>query len=303
VRQAVAARVADNVMVLSEATVAYVRLVVVDSAAFSRLLAGTPLPDAPQLGRLAPKPEAGARPPALLRSADGALARPTNLTVRWDDTPIELTPVGTAPAVGDGEGNVLVVDAATFAAAGADAPANTVWAIGPGAPAAATAVAGSGDVVTLRADALAARRSAPLAAGLLLLANTSVGVLLLWGLLGVLLGAAAGAPARGETLARLRTLGLRPEESRRVAAGELLPPVLVGGLGGLALGVLLAHASLGLLALRLLTGQATDPALVLPWVSVLPVLLLAVAVLVVVGVESSLRRRERLGQVLRAGNP
>jgi hypothetical protein len=37
-------------------------------------------------------------------------------------------------------------------------------------------------------------------------------------------------------------------------------------------------------------------------VSVVPVVLLVAAVAVVVEVESSLRRRERLGEVLRAGN-
>jgi putative ABC transport system permease protein len=156
--------------------------------------------------------------------------------------------------------------------------------------------------VILRQDVLAARRSAPLAAGLLHLAYASAGVLLLLGLLGVALGAAASGPDRGEMLARLRTLGLRPGESRRVAAGELLPPVIVGAAGGLALGVLLARGSIGLLALHRLTGQTTDPVVVVPWVSVVPVVLLVLAVGVVVEVESSLRRRERLGQVLRAGN-
>jgi putative ABC transport system permease protein len=298
VRQAVAARVSDNVPVLTGTTRTYARLVVVDAAAFSRLLAGTPLPDAPQLSRLKP---AGGPVPALLRSADGVLRPGKGLAVRWNDTTIGLTAVGTAPAVGDGEGNIVIVDASAFAAAGAVATANTVWVLGPGATQAVTAVRGSGDV-TVRQEVLAARRAAPLAAGLLHLAYASAGVLLLLGLLGVALGAAASAPGRGETLARLRTLGLRPRESRQVAAGELLPPVVVGVLGGLAIGVLLAHASLGLLALRMLTGQSTDPVLVVPWVTLAVVAVLFVAsVGGVVAVESSLRRRERLGEVLRAG--
>jgi putative ABC transport system permease protein len=156
--------------------------------------------------------------------------------------------------------------------------------------------------VTLREDVEEMRRSAPLAAGLLHLAYASTGILLLFGLLSVALGAAASAPARGETLARLRTLGLRARESRQVAAGELLPPVAFGVIGGLALGVLLVHASLGLLALRLLTGQSADPALVVPVLALVPAALLLLTVAVVVGVESSLHRRERLGQILRAGN-
>jgi hypothetical protein len=82
-------------------------------------------------------------------------------------------------------------------------------------------------------------------------------------------------------------------------AGELLPPVAFGGLGvlgGLALGVLLVHASLGLLALRLLTGQPADPALVVPVLVLVPAAMLLLTVAVVVVVESSLHRRERLGR-------
>ena len=65
-------------------------------------------------------------------------------------------------------------------------------------------------------------------------------MLLALGLLGFALGAAAGAPERWQTLTRLRTLGLRPRDARRVAAGELLPPVLLAAVGGPLLGVLLA---------------------------------------------------------------
>jgi putative ABC transport system permease protein len=313
VRQALAARITDNVPVLSGTTRSFARLVVVDAAAFQRLLAGTPLPDAPQLARLtaagtqATGGAKGGPVRALLRSSDQSLRQATTLAVTGDDIKVTVTPVGPAPAVGDGDGNLLIVDASSFAAAGAPTTPNTVWLVGPRAADTAVAAAaslgtGSGAVVTLRRDVLASRRSAPLAAGLLHLANASTAALTLLGLLGVLLGAAASAPARGETLARLRTLGLRPRETRRVAVGELLPPVLIGAVGGLLVGVVLAHATLGSLALRLLTGQTTDPALVVPWVSAVPVALLVLAVAVVVQVESSIRRRERLGQVLRAGN-
>lgn len=86
-----------------------------------------------------------------------------------------------------------------------------------------------------------------------------------------------------------------------MAVGELLPPVLAGAAGGIAVGVALAYASVGLLDLRLLTGGRTDPALVLPPLTLVPVALLAGVVAAVVGMESAGRRRERLGLVLRAG--
>jgi putative ABC transport system permease protein len=301
VSRALAARVEDNVQVSSDTTLGYVRLVVVDAKAYQQLLASTPLPDAPQLSRLA---ATGKPAPALLRSSDPAIQQGKQLAVRWNEQTIELSRAGTAPTVGGGEGNVLIVDAAAFAAAGAKAAPNTVWVVGSGAAEAAAAAADRQDdaVVTLRESVFEERRSAPLSAGLLHLAYASTGILLLFGFLSVALGAAVSAPARGETLARLRTLGLRSRESRQVAVGELLPPVAFGALGGLALGVLLAHASLGLLALRLLTGQVSDPALAVPVLVLVPAALLMLVVVVVVGAESSLHRRERLGQILRAGN-
>ncbi|MEZ7125737.1 FtsX-like permease family protein [Nonomuraea sp. AD125B] len=141
----------------------------------------------------------------------------------------------------------------------------------------------------------------PLASGLLRLAWVSAVTLPVLGLLGLALGTAAGAPERWQTLTRLRTLGLRPREARWVAAGELLPPVLVAAVGGPLLGVLLARLTFGSLALRLLTGD--DPAPAVPWwaLGLVAVVFLA-AVAVVVPVESALRRRRRLSEVLRAGD-
>jgi putative ABC transport system permease protein len=302
VSQVVSARVTDNVTLQSAASTTFVRLVLVDPAAFERLLEATPLPDTPQLDQL--KGQVGSRMPALLSTTDGFARSGSDLTLQWRQKPIPVTEVGPAPPVGAGDGNVMIVNAAAFAAIGLEAAPNTVWVLGPRARAATIDVVGADAAgqVTGRSEVLATQREAPLPDGLFRLALASIAVLLLFGLLSVGLGAAGGAPARGEMLARLRTLGLQPGQARRVALGELLPPVVVGALGGLLIGVILARASLGRLALRLITGQATDPTLVVPWVSLVPVLLLGVAVAVVVGVESSLRRRERLGQILRAGN-
>lgn len=300
VRRAVAGRLADNVRVQVGAATGSARLLVVDSAAYEALLADTPLPQAPQLALLR-RSTTGSPPPALLRTSDPALLGGTGLTIRWEGAIVALTRVAVAPALGDGREDVVVVDAAAFAIAGAVAEPDTVWATGPGAAAALTAVSGTDGSVLVRAEVLHDRRSAPLSHGLLRLAYASAGVLLVLGLLGIVLGASASGPARAQTLARLRTLGLRPSEARRVIVGELVPPVLVAGAGGLALGVLVARACLGPLALRLRTGQVVDPALVVPWIVVVPVIVLLAAVVLVGEFESSVRRRERLGQVLRVG--
>ncbi|MEU7777664.1 FtsX-like permease family protein [Micromonospora parva] len=301
VQQVVVAQVTDSARVFAESTLFTPRLVVVDAAAFQRLLATTPLPDAPALARLsAPAPTPG-DVPALVLSNDSELRTGARLQLPRDDAPaIRLAAVGTAPAVG-GAGDVVVVDATALAAAGLPAVANTVWVTGPGA---ARAVSNSGvaaDVV-LRADVLRAQRVAPLTAGLLRLAWTAAAVLVTLGLLGLLLAAAAGTSERWHTLVRLRTLGLRPRDARWVAAGELLPPVVVTAGYGPLLGALLARLTLGPLDLRVLTGQPGDPATVLPWwlLGLVGVVLLAVAA-TVVPVESALRRRDRLSEVLRAG--
>ncbi|MEE6262814.1 ABC transporter permease [Plantactinospora sonchi] len=301
VGQVVVAQVTDSAHVFADSTLLAPRLVIVDAAAFQRLLAATPLPDAPALARLAAPGPGSGDVPALVRSSDGSLRTGSRLQLPRDDAPaIRLAAVGTAPSVG-GATDIVIVDATALAAAGLPAVPNTVWVTGPGA---AQAVSGSGvaaDVV-LRADVLRAQRAAPLTAGLLRLAWTAAVALLALGLLGLALAAAAGAAERWQTLTRLRTLGLRPRDARWVAAGELLPPVVVAAVCGPLLGALLARLTLGPLDLRLLTGQAAAPAAVLPWwmLGLVSVVLLAGAA-TVVPVESALRRRDRLGEVLRAG--
>ncbi|MBF8185642.1 ABC transporter permease [Nonomuraea sp. K274] len=299
VRQAVAAQVSDRARVVADSLIVTSRLVIVDASAFQRLLASTPLPDAPALTRLAASGHGDV--PALVRSSDGGLRPGMRLELLRDGAPaIQLTTVGTAPAVGDA-GDVVLVDAATVAAAGMPAVPNTVWVTGSGAARAVTANAVGADTVLLT-DVLRARRTAPLTSGLLRLAWASAATLLALGLLGLALGAAASAPERWQTLSRLRTLGLRPRDARWVAAAELLPPVAVVAVVGPLLGVLLARLTLDSLALRLLTGQVADPALVTPWWLLGPVtVVLPAAVAVVVPVESALRRRRRLSEVLRAG--
>jgi putative ABC transport system permease protein len=147
------------------------------------------------------------------------------------------------------------------------------------------------------------RRTAPLTSGVMGLAGAAGAVLLGLGLLGFALSAAAGSPDRWLTITRLRTLGLRSRDARWIAAGELLPPLLVTAVLGSLLGVLLARLTLGPFGLRLLTGQADPPAIVVPWALVgLVTAAFLVAVAMAVPVESALRRRRKLGEVLRAGD-
>jgi putative ABC transport system permease protein len=305
-----------------------VRVLAVDPVPYGELLARTPFGSAPELALLARASDAAATRtgvgplPALV---SGPLLR-TAPSLRWRDVTIDLEPVGEAPALpalqpdGTPATVTVVVDRAALtavvravAAARADqtgsptvdadepvADPDTVWAVGPGASTVArTAAAKVGAHELSRAQWLADRRSDPLSDGLLLL--LALAAVLSAGLAAtvVVLDAAASAPGRARSLATARVLGLRGRAAARVAAGELLPPALVAAVGGVLVGAALVGALVGPLALRLVTGQTGDPAVVLAWWAVAPVGLVAVTVLVVVAVESSARRRERLGQVLR----
>jgi putative ABC transport system permease protein len=298
VRHVVTAQISDGTpMVVGDASRPS-RLVIVDSAAYRELLADTPLPAPPA----DPTSAAGSDAiPALVRSADGKVAVGDRLKLARDGAPaLQFIAVGAAPAI-DGAEDVVLVDAAAMTAAGATVTSNTIWVTGSGAVSAARTHADAADVVA-RTDVERDRRDAPLVTGLLRLAWASAGTLLALGLLGFALGAASGAPERWQTLSRLRTLGLRTGESRRVAAAELLPLALIAAVGGPLLGVLLAYLTLGPLALRLLTSQPDSPALIPPWAEIMVIALAFPAmVAAVVAVESAVRRRRRLGEVLRVG--
>lgn len=305
-----------------------VRVLAVDPATYGAMLDRTPFGAAAELDVLASASQAvptRATPGPLPALVAGDLAG-TRPSLRWGDVTIDLRPVGRVPALPAAEpdgtpaaATVLVDRAALTAVVTAVAAArdertgtapvragqavadpNTVWVVGPGAtPAARTATAGSGDPVLTRAQWIADRRSDPLVAGLLALVGLVAAACAGLAVLVVVLGAAASAPGRGRSLATARVLGLRRRAAARVAGGELAPPSLVAALGGTVMGVLLAGAIVAPLALRLVTGQSTDPGVVVPWWVLVPLVLLAATVLVVVGVESVARRRETLGEVLR----
>ncbi|GAA0579960.1 FtsX-like permease family protein [Paractinoplanes ferrugineus] len=302
VTRAVPAQVIDGVRVIADGNSLTPSLVIVDAAQFRRLLAATPLPDAPGLNGLT-------GPRALVRAGDGSLHPGQTLQLRLpndkvvlgnsaDSTVYPLTAVGTAPIVGSAT-DVIVVDAS----AGLPYHPDTIWATGPGA-AAAVKMLGLGGHVEVRSEVLSDRRSLPLNAGLAALDWAAAATLLLLGLLSFALAAAASAPSRWETLARLRTLGLRPRDAHRVAAAELQPPALVAAVCGPLLALLLIKLTFAPLALRTLTGQLSDPAITLPWwLPVVTTALLLATLAVVVAAESTVRRRLRLSDVLRVGGP
>jgi putative ABC transport system permease protein len=300
VRAVVAARVEDEVRATSRTSADTVRLVAVDASAFEHLLALSALPDSPGLDRLSSARDDAV--PALLLGGPPGLR--DGLTVSdAAGRAIPLSVVGTAPRVQDAVDPVVVVDAATFARAGGASAPNTVWAVGPGAAAAVQAAAGRGAAVVVYADALAARRHAPLAAGLVRLAVASSALLLLFAVLGVVIGAAREADPRAESLGRLRSLGLRDRQLWGLVAGELMAPVLVGTVAGLVLGLTAALTMFDRLALERITDTAGPPGISVPAWVLLVGLALVVTVLALAQAEWTRLRRVGLGQLLRGGPP
>jgi putative ABC transport system permease protein len=288
--------------VSSVSTGASVRLVVVDAGAYERLLAASDLPDAPQLERLTATGGEDAPVPALLLGGPPGLENGPHL--RWGDVDVTLDVVGEAPRVGATTDPVVVVDAAAFAAAGAVADPDTIWAVGQGAPEAirSAAEADPADTVETYDAVLGTLRDAPLPASLVHLALAASLLLMLLAGLGVLLGAAVDAPARATALGRLRSLGLADRELRRVLAGELLVPVLASVLTGLVVGVATAWATFGLLGLEEVTGQSETPQLVVPLWLGLAALALPLVALVLAARQSNRIRHTNLAQLLRSGD-
>ena len=299
VRRVATARVTDGVVASAGPTSEVVRLVVLDAGAYAALLADTPYP-APQLLRLTSS--SGDRVPALL--SGGAAGLSDGPTVAGVEARVGLRVVGRAPAVLTGSGPVVVVDAAAFGRAGGEAEPGVVWASGPGAGKALAGVAtdaGAAEPVLVRSAVLEQRRSNPLVTGLLGVAAAAGALVVLLGALGVVLAVAMGAPSRLASLARLRTLGLDAASVRRVLLGTLVPPVVLAGLGGLALGAGGAAYLVGLLDLALLTGQVGGTRVVVPWWVVLAPAPVLVAVVVVALREATARGRVSLGAALRVG--
>ncbi|MEV6978940.1 hypothetical protein AB0N76_36285, partial [Kitasatospora sp. NPDC093806] len=154
------------------------------------------------------------------------------------------------------------------------------------------------------ADALtAALAGDPLqqAAARLFLATTAgAGV---FALLAVLLTLLRAAPDRAATLARLRTMGLRPRQGLALILAETLPQTLLAATGG-AGAALAAVTLLGpALDLSALLGTRIPPGLPLTPAAVLPPTL-ALTALVVTGIlaEALLTGRRHIATDLRAGD-
>jgi putative ABC transport system permease protein len=201
---------------------------------------------------------------------------------------------------------VAVLDRAAFAsAAAADIPPSTAWVDGPGAVAAvqdAGLADAPGVTVTERSVWLENWQTSPLNAGLLALLVATGLVLAGYAALSLVLTVVATSRERGRTLSALRTLGLDARTARAMTFGELAPLAIAAVVAGTAIGIGVPWLLTGALGLDLLTGDPAATTLQVTWVPIVgAAAVVLVALLVAVAVESAVRRRDRLGEVLRVG--
>ncbi|MGC5167245.1 FtsX-like permease family protein [Luteimicrobium sp. DT211] len=228
-----------------------------------------------------------------------------------DIVPVVPTP-GAAPPSADG---IVLVDRATFErvdepddASGdpASSTITTVWVDGPGSAAAVHATgldARAGLRVTTSTGWVEATRTAPLNEALVaLLVGTGL-ALALFAAMALVLTVVATSGERGRTVAVLRTVGLDARTARAMTFGELAPLAVAALVAGTLIGVAvpgLLTRSLGLDVATGLPGAVVS--LAVSWVPLaLAAAVVGVSLVAAVHVESAVRRRDRLGEVLRVG--
>jgi len=296
-------------------------VVVVDSAALAQVRAARGLPVDPGLAELGDASDD--RVPALVSAdllarvdtTDGGhlqvLADHVGLDVRGattltSDTGAPPADARAAHATVTADDGVVVVDGAVLAAVATRAPAPTrAWVSGPGAQQAVDdlRLADLPGVTVTTADGWwHAWTRAPLPTALTTLLLAAVGMLAALAVVALALVVVATSGERGQTLSTLRTLGLDARTARWATLGELAPLVVGGLVGGATIGLALPLLIGDALGLAWVTAAPGDVPVTLTW---WPLLLAAAALVVALGVavavEEAVRRRERLGDVLRVG--
>ncbi|TFH70490.1 FtsX-like permease family protein [Cellulomonas sp. HD19AZ1] len=209
--------------------------------------------------------------------------------------------------VSDGDDGLVVVDRSVVAALTDVPAADRAWVSGPGTEAAIAALdlaepVYSGLTATTAQGWWRTWSGETLTRALTALQLASVGALAVLAVLALVLVVVATSQERGRTLSTLRTLGLDARTARWATLGELAPLVLGGLVGGSVIGLVVPHLVADALGLAWLTGSAAGATVaVVAWPVLVAAAVLTAATLVAVGIEEGLRRRERLGEVLRVG--
>ena len=181
----------------------------------------------------------------------------------------------------------------------------TVWVDGPGASA-AVHTAGldhrSGLTVTTNRGWVSATQRSPLNRALVMLLVGTGLALALFAAMALVLTVVATSGERGRTISALRTLGLDGRTARAMTFGELAPLAVAAMIAGTVIGVGVPWLLTRSLGLTVATGGPRDVTIAVSWVPfAVAVAAVVVSLVVAVRVESAVRRRDRLGEVLRVG--
>ncbi|GIG19616.1 hypothetical protein Cch01nite_03400 [Cellulomonas chitinilytica] len=200
----------------------------------------------------------------------------------------------------------LLADWGRLAAAeGEPLAIQTIWVDGPGAAAAAEAAGldrSRGVTVTERDSWLTEWRTSSFNAGLLALLVATGLALAGYAVVALALTVVGTARERARTVSALRTQGLDARTARALTFGELAPLAVTAVLAGCVIGVGMPWVLTGALGLDALAGAPGAARLRVDWLPVAgAALVVLVALVVAVLVESAVRRRDRLGEVLRVG--
>lgn len=262
---------------------------------------------APELGGLRKLGEASASQPlpAVVDSELASQLVSTKLVVHVGDSDIPLKLVGVVDAAPDGylDGPYLYVDLQALSARMPEPlTANSLLAMGPGAPrAAATLDVARSDIHT-RVDWLKERRHFALVTGVGDVMLLSVGAVALLAVMALVASVIAGTRSRVRALSLLRTLGVGRGATRWLALADVAPVVLAAVVGGIIAGIGTVMALGPSLGLDVLAGGLDTPTL-----RISPAVIAAVvggtAVLLVLAMlaEFVIHRRDRLSEVLRVG--
>lgn len=153
-----------------------------------------------------------------------------------------------------------------------------------------------------RADVFGRVHDAPLIIGAAQGFQVGMGLAALLSALAAVVAVALDSRARARDLGLLRTLGLSRRQAHRLVVVEQAPTLVVGLVGGAALGLLLAWLVRPGLSLETFTGSDVPVPLVVDWCAIAYLtVIIATCVVVAVGIAGRLALRTEVTTVLRIG--
>jgi putative ABC transport system permease protein len=257
------------------------------------------------LDRLTAASAAGSKLPVVV---DAGIARElsgSDIGMYYGHTFVPIRVVGTVNDVQAGYLGapfVYVNRAGLAARIGHTVTTSAILIDGPGAADAAHGLARDPNDIHSRAQWLATLRGHAEVGGVATAITLSLIAAAILAALALVVTVIGGARERGRSLSLVRTLGLPAAAGNWLALAELAPVVVAALIGGIAAGIGMVALLEPVIGLVALTGGLGNP----PPTFSLPIVVALAAgaillLLIAVAIEFSIRRRDRLSEVLRVG--